>query len=90
MVVLSVTNRFSLREVTALGSFLDLFGRKISNYVVVLFTGGDTLEDDETLEDYLGDDCPKFLKVNSICRCHPFPLLLGWGYSSRLAMAVIC
>ena len=32
--------------------------------MIVVFTGGNELEDnDETLEDYLGPECPKPLKV---------------------------
>jgi hypothetical protein len=32
--------------------------------MIVVFTGGDELEDDdETLEDYLGRSCPEPLKV---------------------------
>jgi hypothetical protein len=34
--------------------------------MIVVFTGGDELEDnDETLEDYLGRECPQPLKVSS-------------------------
>ncbi|KAL9308217.1 Immune-associated nucleotide-binding protein 8 [Arabidopsis thaliana] len=40
-----------------------LFGSKIVDYLIVVFTGGDVLEDDGmTLEDYLGDNMPDFLK----------------------------
>jgi hypothetical protein len=32
--------------------------------MIVVFTGGDDLEDnDETLDDYLGRECPETLKV---------------------------
>ncbi|KAK9205041.1 hypothetical protein WN943_015307 [Citrus x changshan-huyou] len=44
--------------------------------MIVVFTGGDELEDnDETLEDYLGRECPKPLKeILELCdnRCVPF------------------
>ncbi|KAI4332340.1 hypothetical protein L6164_017259 [Bauhinia variegata] len=63
VVVFSVRTRFSLEEEAALLSLPTLFGNKIADYMIVLFTGGDELEDnDETLEDYLGRDCPEPLK----------------------------
>nr|GMD21633.1 immune-associated nucleotide-binding protein 9 [Ipomoea batatas] len=37
--------------------------RKLADYMIVVFTGGDDLEEnEETLEDYLGRDCPEPLK----------------------------
>ncbi|KAK4481284.1 hypothetical protein RD792_012169 [Penstemon davidsonii] len=30
--------------------------------MIVVFTGGDVLEEDETLDDFLGCDCPEALK----------------------------
>lgn len=64
IVVLSVRSRFSVEEEKALRSLRTLFGSKIVDYMVVVFTGGDDLEDnDETLDDYLGRECPKSLKV---------------------------
>ncbi|XP_031390131.1 immune-associated nucleotide-binding protein 9 [Punica granatum] len=63
LVVFSVRTRFSEEEEAALRSLRTLFGSKIINYMIVVFTGGDELEDnDETLEDYLGRDCPQPLK----------------------------
>lgn len=64
LVVLSVRSRFSREEEAAIESLQKLFGSKISNYMIVVFTGGDDLEEnDETLDDYLGRDCPAPLKV---------------------------
>ena len=64
LVVFSVRSRFSQEEEAALHSLQTLFGKKIFDYMIVVFTGGDELEDnDETLEDYLGRECPKPLKV---------------------------
>lgn len=64
IVVFSVRTRFSQEEATALRSLQTLFGDKIYDYTVVVFTGGDELEEeDQTLEDYLGCDCPEPLKV---------------------------
>lgn len=65
LVVFSVRTRFSKEEEAALRSLQTLFGSKIVDYMIVVFTGGDELEDnDETLDDYLGRDCPEPLKVN--------------------------
>ena len=66
LVVFSVRTRFSQEEEAALRSLQTLFGNKIVDYMIVVFTGGDELEDnDETLEDYLGRECPEPLKVHS-------------------------
>ncbi|KAK4758459.1 hypothetical protein SAY87_019760 [Trapa incisa] len=63
LVVFSVRTRFSEEEEAALRSLRMLFGSKIINYMIVVFTGGDELEDnDENLEDYLGRECPQPLK----------------------------
>lgn len=66
LVVFSVRTRFSQEEEAALRSLQTLFGSKIFDYMIVVFTGGDELEDnDETLDDYLGRECPQPLKVTS-------------------------
>ncbi|KAI4320215.1 hypothetical protein MLD38_033720 [Melastoma candidum] len=63
LVVFSVRTRFSEEEESALRSLRTLFGSKIIDYMIVVFTGGDELEeDDEMLEDYLGRECPQPLK----------------------------
>ncbi|KAM7509381.1 hypothetical protein LguiA_019834 [Lonicera macranthoides] len=63
LLVLSVRTRFSKEEEAAIQSLQNFFGGKINDYMIVVFTGGDDLEDnDETLEDYLGRDCPEPLK----------------------------
>lgn len=64
LVVFSVRSRFSQEEEAALQSLQAVFGPKIADYMIVVFTGGDELEDnDETLGDYLGRECPETLKV---------------------------
>lgn len=64
LVTFSVRTRFSQEEEAALRSLQTLFGSKIIDYMIVVFTGGDDLEEnDETLEDYLGRECPEPLKV---------------------------
>ncbi|KAF4377297.1 hypothetical protein F8388_012398 [Cannabis sativa] len=69
LVVFSVRTRFSQEEQAALRSLQTLFGTKIIDYMIVVFTGGDELEEnDETLEDYLGRECPEPLKdILSLC-----------------------
>lgn len=63
LVVLSVRTRFSREEEAALQSLRTFFGEKIVDYMVVIFTGGDELEEnEETLDDYLGRECPEPLK----------------------------
>ncbi|GFS38462.1 P-loop containing nucleoside triphosphate hydrolases superfamily protein [Actinidia rufa] len=48
-------------------------GKKINDYMIVVFTGGDELEEnDEMLEDYLGRECPVPLKLvgeGGLTRC---------------------
>ena len=63
ILVFSVRTRFSEEETATIRTFQTLFGTKIVDFVIVLFTGGDELKDkDETLEDYLGRECPVGLK----------------------------
>ncbi|KAJ0085925.1 hypothetical protein Patl1_07571 [Pistacia atlantica] len=69
LLVLSVRNRFTQEEQAAVLTLQSLFGRKIINYMIVVFTGGDELEEnEETLEEYLGRECPDPLKCFSITR----------------------
>ncbi|XP_050377148.1 immune-associated nucleotide-binding protein 9 [Argentina anserina] len=63
VLVFSTRTRFSEEEESAIRSLQTLFGSKIFNYMIVVFTGGDEFEEnDETLQDYLGRDCPEPLK----------------------------
>ncbi|XP_075076935.1 immune-associated nucleotide-binding protein 9-like [Nicotiana tabacum] len=67
LLVLSVRSRFSREEQATVQSFLEFFGNKISDYMIVVFTGGDDLEyNDVTLDDYLGADPLK--EILSMCR----------------------
>ncbi|CAL1409905.1 unnamed protein product [Linum trigynum] len=70
VLVFSARNRFTNEEEATIRNLQSLFGKKIIDYMVVLFTGGDELEDnDETLEGYLSDDCPQPLKeILSLCK----------------------
>ncbi|KAL7131555.1 hypothetical protein ABFS83_12G011200 [Erythranthe nasuta] len=69
VLVLSIRGRFSREEEAAVQALSEFFGPKIINYMIVVFTGGDQLEDDETLDDYLGgSDCPGPLK-DTLTKC---------------------
>lgn len=64
LLVFSVRSRFSREEEAVFQCLRKFFGEKITDYVIVVFTGGDDLEEDEeTLEDYLGNRCPEPLQV---------------------------
>ncbi|OWM67499.1 hypothetical protein CDL15_Pgr028362 [Punica granatum] len=69
LLVYSIRSRFSKEEEAAFDTLRTLFGNKIVNYMIAVFTGGDELEDnDETLEDYLGRECPQPLKdILNLC-----------------------
>ncbi|XXG39493.1 hypothetical protein AAC387_Pa01g0439 [Persea americana] len=63
LLVYSVRTLFSRQEEASLQSFLEFFGEKITNYIILVFTGGDELEDnDETLAEHSGSGCPQPLK----------------------------
>lgn len=62
LLVLSVRNRFTDEEIAAVESLQTIFGEKVVNYMVVVFTGGDDLEDDETLDDFLEQGAPTYLR----------------------------
>ncbi|WVZ01442.1 hypothetical protein V8G54_027511 [Vigna mungo] len=64
LVVFSVRTRFSEEEQVILSILQTLFGHKIVDYMIIVFTGGDELEyNKETLDDYIGQECPQPLKV---------------------------
>nr|XP_016514371.1 PREDICTED: protein AIG1-like [Nicotiana tabacum] len=68
LLVLSVRTRFSKEEQAAIQYFREFFGDKISDYMIVVFTGGDEVEDNETLNDHLDRSCPEPLKeVFKLC-----------------------
>ncbi|XP_052203060.1 immune-associated nucleotide-binding protein 9-like [Diospyros lotus] len=63
LVVFSVRTRFTKEEGSVLRGLQILCGEKISDYVIVVFTGGDSLEEDGvTLDEYIGRECPDPLK----------------------------
>ncbi|KAK4365707.1 hypothetical protein RND71_013587 [Anisodus tanguticus] len=68
LLILSVRTRFSREDEATVQIFLELFGSKISDYMIVVFTGGDELEgSDEILVQYL-DCCPEPLK-ETLVKC---------------------
>ncbi|KAK7399417.1 hypothetical protein VNO78_10599 [Psophocarpus tetragonolobus] len=69
LMVFSVRSRFSEEEQATFLTLQALFGYQIVDYMIVVFTGGDDLEDNEqTLDDYLGCECPQPLKdILTLC-----------------------
>ncbi|KAI3512962.1 hypothetical protein L1887_20285 [Cichorium endivia] len=62
LVVLSACSRFAEDEKAAINSLLTLFGRKVYDYMIIVFTGGDALEGDNvSLEEFLRES-PKALQ----------------------------
>ncbi|XP_020878842.1 immune-associated nucleotide-binding protein 9 [Arabidopsis lyrata subsp. lyrata] len=62
LLVFSVRDRITKDE-KVFSHLQTLFGSRIANYMIIVFTGGDELEEnEETLEDYLTQECPQFLK----------------------------
>ena len=87
LVVFSARACFSEEEEAAIRSLRTLFGSEITNYTIVVFTGGDELEDnDETLEDYLGSECPQPLKVQLL----PCLLYSATYLVTALWLVIIC
>lgn len=69
LLVLSVRNRFTPEEMAAVEYLQTIFGEKVVNYMILIFTGGDELDDDETpLDEYLNEGAPDFLR-NFIKKC---------------------
>eukprot|EP00262_Sarcandra_glabra_P012878 TRINITY_DN3419_c0_g1_i2.p1 TRINITY_DN3419_c0_g1~~TRINITY_DN3419_c0_g1_i2.p1 ORF type:complete len:189 (-),score=34.12 TRINITY_DN3419_c0_g1_i2:346-855(-) len=69
LLVFSVKTRFSREEEVSFQSLQTFFGDKITDYMIVVFTGADKLEDNEMLKDYLGCRCPETLqKILQLCK----------------------
>nr|KAJ0227298.1 hypothetical protein LSAT_V11C100010610 [Lactuca sativa] len=72
LVVFSVCCRFSEEEKAVKSSLLALFGREVYNYIIIVFTGGDELENDgKNLDDFLCDSPEALKELLSLCegRC---------------------
>jgi len=77
ILVFSIRTRFSEEEQATFLTLQALFGHKIVDYMLVVFTGGDDLEDnEETLDDYLGCNCPQPLQVSYHDHFDPHILIL--------------
>jgi len=84
--VLSVRNRFTAEEAAALESLQMLFGEKILNYMIVIFTNGDELEENiETLEDYLQDSPIELQEL--LRQCNDRKVLFNNRTTSETVMA---
>ncbi|KAL0908215.1 hypothetical protein M5K25_022693 [Dendrobium thyrsiflorum] len=69
LMVLSIRSRFTREEQAAVESMKTLFGDEIVNYMIIVFTGGDSLESKQnSLEDYISL-CPEPLR-NLIQLCN--------------------
>uniref|UniRef100_A0A1J3DKZ5 Protein AIG1 n=1 Tax=Noccaea caerulescens TaxID=107243 RepID=A0A1J3DKZ5_NOCCA len=68
VLVLSVRTRITREEEDSLCMLQILFGAKILDYLIVVFTGGDELDSaNQTLESYMSD-CPEFLQnIFTLC-----------------------
>ncbi|KAI3737264.1 hypothetical protein L2E82_27261 [Cichorium intybus] len=72
LVVLSACTRFAEDEKAAINSLLNLFGRKVYDYMIVVFTGGDALEGDNvSLEEFLCESPKALQEILWLCgnRC---------------------
>lgn len=64
VLVLSARTRITQEEENTLITLQALFGSEILDYLIVLFTGGDVLEErNQTLDNYFRQGCPEFLEV---------------------------
>ncbi|CAL9232240.1 unnamed protein product [Arabidopsis halleri] len=67
LLVFSLRNRLTKEEKSTLFALKILFGRKILDYMIVVFTNEDALEDNgDTFEEYLYD-CPDFKEILEAC-----------------------
>ncbi|KAI3878850.1 hypothetical protein MKW92_009846 [Papaver armeniacum] len=63
LLVFSIKTRFSLEEKYAIDCLRAFFGEAILGYRIIVYTGGDELEEEGmTLKEYLGPSCPDPLK----------------------------
>ncbi|CAH1442625.1 unnamed protein product [Lactuca virosa] len=61
LVVISISNRFGEDEKAAIYTLRTLFGKEVYDYMIIVFTGGDGLEENESLVDFLRES-PKALQ----------------------------
>ena len=53
LVVVSLRSRVSMEEAATIETLQKNFGDKIAEYMILVFTGGDELEEDQDFDDYL-------------------------------------
>lgn len=63
LLVVSLRNRFSEEEASAFERLVEIFGGKIADYMIVVFSHGDVLDEDTSLDQLLGTNCPQPLMV---------------------------
>ncbi|KAG1370007.1 Immune-associated nucleotide-binding protein 9 [Cocos nucifera] len=70
LMVFSIRSRFSREEEATIESFQTFFGERIVDYMIVVFTGGDDLEESGmTLQECIGRGCPEPLqKILQLCK----------------------
>ncbi|XP_043721455.1 immune-associated nucleotide-binding protein 9-like [Telopea speciosissima] len=69
IVVFSVRSRFSKEEEATIHSLQSFFGKKLTDYMIIVFTGGDEFDEDETFEDYLSRGFPEiFQEILRLCK----------------------
>ncbi|XP_023636094.1 immune-associated nucleotide-binding protein 13 [Capsella rubella] len=66
LLVFTLRARLTDEEQSTLRTFKILFGSQIVDYMIVVFTNGDALDEGETLDDYL-EDCPEFHDILNEC-----------------------
>ncbi|CAI9115082.1 OLC1v1015916C1 [Oldenlandia corymbosa var. corymbosa] len=62
LLVVSLRVRFNEEQVATVEILKHLFGDRILDYIIVCFTGGDELEEDQTLDEYMAYSCPPALQ----------------------------
>ncbi|XP_057793670.1 immune-associated nucleotide-binding protein 9-like [Salvia miltiorrhiza] len=68
LLVLSLGSRFSEEEASAFESLRQIFGGKIADYMIVVFSHGDLLRKNLTLDRFLASNCPNQLtKTLAMC-----------------------
>ncbi|GJX68046.1 immune-associated nucleotide-binding protein 9 [Tanacetum coccineum] len=68
LVVFSICSRFSEEENAVVSSLVALFGTKIYDYIIIVFTGGDELEDDGmSLEDFVRNSPDALKEILRLC-----------------------
>jgi GTP-binding protein EngB required for normal cell division len=82
--VLSARTRISQEDESTINALQVIFGSKMFDYMIVVFTGGDELkEDNSTLEEYLSEGCPEFLKFSECVTAERLCLITRLRIKSR-------